>query len=101
MLERELLDRVAAAQGQDPLAPVLIVVPTQRLADHVQRRLAQGSGSRLAVHVLQYRALAYRILEGHSNGRPRILTRRLQEWILESALEDVHDNPWREFVELP
>ena len=54
VLERELLDRVASAQADDPLAPVLIVVPTRRLAEHVQRKVAEDAGARLAVHVLTY-----------------------------------------------
>ena len=45
VLEAELLDRVAAAKSRDLLAPVLIIVPTSRLADHVSLRLAERFGS--------------------------------------------------------
>ena len=49
VLEAELLDRVAAAKSGDPLAPVLIVVPSRRLADHVTRRLVERFGALLGV----------------------------------------------------
>jgi len=35
VLEAEVLDRVAAAKAGDPLAPVLIVVPSKELARHL------------------------------------------------------------------
>ena len=40
VLEAALLDRVAAAKASDPLARVLVLVPTRRLAEHVLRRAA-------------------------------------------------------------
>ena len=49
VLEAELLDRVAAAKTGDPLAPVMIIVPTRRLADHVSHRLVERFGSILGV----------------------------------------------------
>src|SRR5262245_32120184 len=52
VLERELLDRVAAAKSGDPLAPVLIVVPSARLADHVARRLVERFGAVLGVEIV-------------------------------------------------
>ena len=63
ILETELLDRVAAAKSGDPLAAVLIVVPSRRLADHVTHRLVERFGSILGVSVLHHRALAERVLE--------------------------------------
>lgn len=99
VLEHELLERVARAQDGNPFAPVLVVVPTTRLAEHVERRLGQRFGSRVAVHVLHYRALAFRILDSDSARAPRVLTRRLRQGVLEQALSDVPPNPWSEFVE--
>jgi hypothetical protein len=63
VLEAELLDRVAAAKAGNPLAPVLIVVPSRRLPDHVTRRLVERFGAVLGVTVLHHRALAERVVE--------------------------------------
>jgi ATP-dependent helicase/nuclease subunit B len=98
VVEHELLERVARAQHRDPFAPVLVVVPTTRLAQHVERRLGQRFGSRVGVHVLHYRALALRILDAEAAGTPRILTRRLRQRLLEEALTAVPPNPWSDFV---
>jgi ATP-dependent helicase/nuclease subunit B len=99
VLEGELLDRVASAQADDPLAPVLIVVPTRRLAEHVQRRLAEKAGARLGVHVLPYRGLVLRIL-GEPDAPPlHAWSQRLAETLLASVLEALPRNPWSAFVE--
>jgi RecB family exonuclease len=70
ILEAELLDRVAAAKSPDPLAAVLIVVPSRRLADHVNHRLVERFGAILGVSVLHHRALAERVLDA-AGARPR------------------------------
>jgi hypothetical protein len=63
VLEAQLLDQIAAAKSRDPLAPVLVVVPSRRLADHVSRRVVERFGAVLGLFVLQHRTLAARVLE--------------------------------------
>jgi len=99
VLERELLDRVASTQADDPLAPVLIVVPTRRLADHVQRKVAEDAGARLGVHVLTFHGLVRRILDDSDAPPLRTLSPLLSETILESALGRLRGNPWSEFID--
>jgi len=99
VLERELLDRVASAQADDPLAPVLIVVPTRRLAEHVQRKVAEDAGARLAVHVLTYHGLVRRILAESDATSMRTLSSRLTETILGSVLGRLRANPWSKFID--
>jgi RecB family exonuclease len=71
-LEGELLDRIAAAKAASPLAPVLVIVPTSRLADHVRKRLVERFGAILGVDVLTHRALAMRVLDAAGVGAPNI-----------------------------
>ena len=67
--ERELLAEVDAAQAGDPLARVIVVVPSHRLRLHVLSRLVEGGRARLGVEVLTLRALAGWILEASGNPR--------------------------------
>lgn len=98
VLEAELLDLVASAHSGDPLAPVLIVVPSRRLADHVTRRLIERFGAILGVTVLHHRALAERVIE-HAGGEPK---RRLEDELLHTLFARVVDlaaeGPLRDFV---
>jgi ATP-dependent helicase/nuclease subunit B len=87
VLERELVDRVAAAQEEDRRCPVLVLVPTVRLAGHVQRRLARARGALLGVEVLHYQALVHRLLEiGAAESPVRLLPPRLLLARLETVL---------------
>jgi hypothetical protein len=56
--ERELLAEVERAQAADPLARVVVVVPSNRLRTHVLALLVGDGRSRLGVQVLTLRALA-------------------------------------------
>ena len=51
-LEAELCRQVSVCQTDDPLKPILVIVPTARLAGHVRRRLAAGQTALLGVEVL-------------------------------------------------
>jgi ATP-dependent helicase/nuclease subunit B len=98
VLETEMLDRVAAAKAEDPLAPLLVVVPTARLVAHVRRRIAERTGACLGVHVLHHRALALSILDGIVGSPHRVASRPLLLAILSRVLDRIHDNPLARFV---
>ena len=98
VLEAELLDRVAAAQSGNPLAPVLIIVPTSRLADHLGHRLVERFGSILGVSVLHHRALAERVLET-AGARPRqVLGDALIATLFTRVVHRAPAAPLRDFV---
>jgi ATP-dependent helicase/nuclease subunit B len=98
VLEEALLAGVAGAQAGDPFAPVLVIVPTRRLAAHVERRIAERHGARLNVYVLQYHALVSRILAREGGDPYRRISARLLEATLESVLEKMPGEPWSGFV---
>jgi RecB family exonuclease len=98
VLEEELLDRVAAAKSPDPLAPVLIVVPSRRLADHVAHRLIERFGGVLGVSVLHYRALAERILESAGRFPPAVLDDDLFDTLLARVIQRAPAGALRDFV---
>src|SRR5262245_62117200 len=56
-----------------PWARVLVTVPTQRLALRLRERLAERERALLGVEILQYQALAYRLLESSASA-PSILS---------------------------
>ena len=98
VLEAELLDRVAAAKTGNPLAPVLIVVPSRRLADHVTHRLVERFGAVLGVTVLHHRALAERVLETAGDVRPRLLDDDLLDALFSRVIDQAAPGRRREFV---
>ncbi len=98
VLEAELLDRIAAAQRDDPLARVLVIVPTSRLAAHVERRVAERHGARLGVEVLVHRALAHRILETAPGPPLRVISPLLLEGLLERVLDQVPTSRLTDFA---
>ena len=88
-LERAMLACVRACQG-DPkrdFEPVLILVPTRRLADHVKRRMVEEFGAVLGVHVLTHRALATRALEFALQVPPYVLREAAKLEILSTLCE--------------
>jgi ATP-dependent helicase/nuclease subunit B len=101
VLERELLARVAASHERAPqAAPILVVVPTARLGEHVQRRLVETGRTWLGVEVLHFRALAHRILAAAGVAAPRLLSVRLREALLRRVLREAPANSWTRFVAL-
>jgi len=98
VLEAELLDRVAAAKAADALSPVLIVVPSRRLADHVTHRLVERFGAILGVSVLHHRALAERVLEQAGVAPPRILGDALVATLFTRIVNRAAPGPLRDFV---
>lgn len=85
-LEAHLLDRVEEVKRGDPWAPVLVIVPTRRLADHVARRIAERMGAAVGVEILHHRALAGAILEASGIAPPDAADPLLFEALLEEAL---------------
>ena len=63
VLEAALLDGVVRAKAADPLARVLVLVPTRRLAEHVLRRAAARFGALLGLEVRHHRALVLEFLD--------------------------------------
>jgi ATP-dependent helicase/nuclease subunit B len=102
VLERELLTSLATARDSDPLAPLLVLVPTRRLADHVQRRLGEERSAWINLEVLHFNGAALRILEAAGEEPPQLLSPRLQEAVLQTALQarELSNNRWSRFVEL-
>lgn len=98
VLERAVLERVERARATDRPAHVLVVVPTRRLADHVQRRLARESAAWLGVEILHFNVLARRILELPGSRAVRLLSSRLQRALLQQQLPRMAGNPWALFV---
>lgn len=88
VLEAELLEGIASAQREDPLARVLVIVPTSRLAFHVGRRVAERHGARLGVEILVHRTLAYRILEEAGVAAPEVASPVLLEELLRRVLAE-------------
>ncbi|MGE0639239.1 MAG: PD-(D/E)XK nuclease family protein [Thermoanaerobaculia bacterium] len=72
--ERELLAGIDAAQAGDPLAAVVVVVPSHRLRTHLLRLLARrlpSGGARLGVRLYTLRGVARAIVEAAGPaGRP-------------------------------
>jgi ATP-dependent helicase/nuclease subunit B len=85
-LEAELLDRIEAAQRSDPLARLLVIVPTRRLGKHLSRRIAERDGARLGIEVLTHRGLAFRLLEEARGGPLQVASRALLLALLERAI---------------
>jgi len=98
ILEAELLDRVAAMKTGNPLAAVLIVVPSRRLADHVTHRLVERFGSILGVSVLHHRALAERVLAIAGARRRRVLDENLLDTLFSTVVDRAAAGPLRDFV---
>jgi ATP-dependent helicase/nuclease subunit B len=86
VLESELVQRISAVKKDDPLAPVLVLVPTARLAAHVRRLLARQTGVCLAVDVLHHRALVLETLERGMASGPKLASTRLLEAILREVI---------------
>ncbi len=98
VLEDALLKGIAAAQADDPLARVLVVVPTVRLARHITRRLGERKGACLAVEILNHRALAYRILDSGPGPRPRIVSNAVLRALVDRVVSSPTPSPWSRFL---
>src|SRR6185436_4073330 len=68
-----------------PWSRVLVTVPTQRQALRLRERLAEREGALVGVEILQYQALAYRLLESTQSG-PSILSDAVLERLIDRLL---------------
>ena len=97
VLEELLLERIASVKRADPLAPILVVVPTNRLADHVARRIAGRIGSAIAIDILTHRGLATRILSA-AGKTVRVADAALADALLARTIERAPRGRLRDFV---
>jgi ATP-dependent helicase/nuclease subunit B len=84
-LESALVDRVRRLKAQDPLAPLVIVVPSNPLADRLRTLLAvEHRLSLLNLHVLTFHQLALRLAdEGTSDhALPRVVDELFFEQVI-------------------
>ena len=98
VLEAELLDRVAATRARDPWGPILVIVPTTRLADHVKRRLVERLGTVLGVEILTHRGVARRLLALAQSPAPRALSRDVSDVVLGEVVRTPLPGRIREFL---
>jgi superfamily I DNA/RNA helicase/RecB family exonuclease len=100
VLERELVRRVESAHPRDGRGSTLILVPTSRLAAHVERRLAAtgGRGAWLGLHVRTFHGVARRILEASRVALPCVASERLRRTLVRRLLDAQPENPWSIFV---
>ncbi len=71
-LEASLLDEIATAKKADPLAPLLVLSPSARLLDRLQRQLAERAAY-FNIHCLTFYALAERLLEDRAPTDDRVI----------------------------
>ncbi len=98
VLEKELLERVDGAHPKQDPGTTLVIVPTARLARHVRRRLTGKRRAWLGVEVLDFRSLAFRILESGSGKVPQVASPRLLEALLKQVASGSGRNAWTKFV---
>jgi len=85
-LENELAARIKGVKAEaGAWARVLVIVPTQRQVRRLRERLAERERALLGVEILQYQALAYRLLDS-SESAPSILSEPVLERLIERIL---------------
>jgi len=99
VLERELITRVASAHPRRPDAATLVLVPTERLADHLQRRLAAERRAWIGLEVLHLRRFARRVLDGSPERSPRVASSRLLAALLRRLLAERQERTWSRSVD--
>jgi ATP-dependent helicase/nuclease subunit B len=99
-LERQLLERVDAAHPRGEPGSTLIVVPTARLAEHVQRRLAAVRPAWLGLEVLDFDRLTGEVLKTHADRPVRVATDRVLAAVLERTVRERPENAWARFARL-
>ena len=81
-----------------PLAPVLVIVPTSRLAAALRRRLSRALGAYLAIEVLPHRALSLRAAAAGPDAPPRIASEVVLATLLDRLLARRRDSAWAGFA---
>jgi ATP-dependent helicase/nuclease subunit B len=98
VLERELLSRVDGAHPRDGVARTLVLVPTNRLAEHVQRKLAEKRPAWLGLQVWPFRSLGREILEQATGRTLHVVSPLLLEALLGRLMRERPRNRWSAFV---
>ncbi|MHC4831522.1 MAG: PD-(D/E)XK nuclease family protein, partial [Planctomycetota bacterium] len=98
VLESVLLDELVESRSQKEPTAALVIVPTHRLAGHLEQRLLERQPAWLGLEVLHFRALAQRILEEAGEPGLRLLSPRLIEALLRRVLRRQPENRWSAFV---
>lgn len=98
VLERELLQRIDGSHPRNGTGRTLVVVPTTRLVTHVKQRLSTIRSAWLELDVLDFRGLAFRLLESRPGSAVEIIQDRLLDALLHRALDDLKQNAWTAFV---
>jgi len=87
-LEEELALAIRGIKSEaGPWARVLVAVPTQRLVRRLRERLAAREQALIGVEILQYQALAYRLMESSESAPPSLLGERALDRLLAHVLE--------------
>jgi RecB family exonuclease len=97
VLEAALLDGVARAKAADPLARVLVLVPTRRLAEHVLRRAAARFGALLGLEVRHHRALVLELLD-EAGEAAELAPRAARQQLVGRVLLGLPGNPWASYA---
>ena len=98
VLEHTLLDEVDGSHPRDGPSAALVIVPTRRLAGHVEQRLLERRPAWLGLEVLHFNALAAEILADAGQPAPRVLSSSLIEAILRGVLRRHASNRWSRYV---
>lgn len=98
VLERELLSRVDSIHPRDRVARTLVLVPTNRLAEHVQRKLAPTRPGWLGLQVLAFRSLGREVLEQIAGRALHVASPLLLEALLSQQLRRCPRNRWTAFI---
>ncbi len=85
-LEAELLNRIGAAKKADPLTPVLVVAPTNRLLWRIRRALLENGQAFLNLGLLNHRQLAQEILRSAGSAAPGVADEALLGGLLSETL---------------
>jgi RecB family exonuclease/inactivated superfamily I helicase len=85
-LEEELVAHLREMKTASPWASALVLAPSQRQVLRLRERLPRELGALLGVEILNYQALAYRLLEASGEPVPELLSRAVLERLLERVL---------------
>jgi RecB family exonuclease len=97
-LERELLEEVRSLKDADPLATVVIAVPTNILGLHLSRYIARELGGHAEIRTLTLLDLARRLGEGlASRGEGSALPPQADTLMLRQTIETCLDDPGRSY----
>ena len=100
ILEHELRRRVESAHPRDGRTPTLILVPTSRLAAHLERRFVTAGSRRawLGLHVRTFRGAAAAILDAAREDVGALASERVRLALVRRVLDAQPASRWSGFV---